>query len=116
MDRLKKRSDFLRVQNNGNKWVSRGMILIVADNDIGKRRFGITVTKKLEKSAVRRNRMKRRLRAIAYDVLPDTARSSMDFILIARQDTSLRLYRDLKNDLEWCLEKLCVAKTKDDDW
>lgn len=106
LDRLQKRSDFLRANNGAAKWVSKSFILLVQPNDKERRRLGITVTKKLEKSAVRRNRMKRRLRAAARDVLPRYAKSGLDYILIARSETSTRPYTDLTRDLKWCLDKL----------
>jgi ribonuclease P protein component len=106
LDRLQKRSDFLRVGANPQKWVAKGMIILSAPNDLPIKRFGITVTKKLEKSAVRRNRMKRRLRAVARDILPGSGKTGMDYVLIARSDTATRPYADLKKDLRWSLEKL----------
>ncbi len=106
LDRLKKRSDFLRVQKQGKKWVAKGLILQLADNGTDRRRLGITVTKRLDKSAVARNRMKRRLRAAAYDILPVNAKKGVDYILIGRADTATRGYKDLQNDLKWCLGKL----------
>ncbi len=106
LDRLQKRSDFLRSQGVAQKWVAKGMIVLTLPNDLSKRRLGITVTKKLEKSAVRRNRMKRRLRAAARDILPTYGKHGMDYILIARKETATRIYTDLKRDLHWCLEKL----------
>jgi ribonuclease P protein component len=106
LDRLQKRSDFLRANGAAAKWVAKGMIVLTLPNDIGRRRLGITVTKKLEKSAVRRNRMKRRLRAAARDILSKDGKPGMDYILIARTETASRIYTDLKRDLHWCLEKL----------
>lgn len=106
LDRLKKRSDFLRLNEGSGKWVSKGFILIARENGLEKARFGVTVTKKLEKTAVGRNRMKRRLRAVAADILPCHARGGVDFILIARADAATREYKDLKRDLKWCLGKL----------
>ena len=106
LDRLQKRSDFLRANGNAVKWVAKGMIVLTLPNDTERRRVGITVTKKLEKSAVKRNRMKRRLRSAARDVLTKHGRKGMDYILIARHETATRIYTDLKRDLHWCLEKL----------
>ena len=110
LDRLQKRSDFLRMNARENtqvaKWVSKGFILLAAPNEHANARYGITVTKKLEKTAVGRNRMKRRLRAVASDILPSVAKAGMDYVLIARADAATRDYADLKKDLKWCLEKL----------
>lgn len=109
LGRLQKRSDFLHVNKNARKWVSKSMIVLAAPNETGAKRFGITVTKKLEKTAVGRNRMKRRLRATAADVLPFSAASAMDYVLVAREGAMLHDYAALKKDLRWCLEKLGYA-------
>lgn len=106
LDRLKKRSDFLSVQGAGRKWVSKTLILQVADNPGAGRRFGLTVSKKTSPSAVVRNRIKRRLRAAARDVLPRGSRAGTDFVLIGRADAATRAYSDITNDLAWCLRKL----------
>ena len=106
LDRLQKRSDFLRLNDGAAKWVSKGFILLAKANERENARVGITVTKKLEKTAVGRNRMKRRLRALAADILPNYAQSGMDYILIARAEAATRAYADLQKDMKWCLEKL----------
>lgn len=106
LDRLQKRSDFLRLNDGADKWVSKAFILLSKENELGKARFGITVTKKLDKRAVGRNRIKRRLRAVAADILPHNAKAGRDYIFIARADAASREYDDLKKDLKWCLGKL----------
>lgn len=115
LGRLKKRSDFLRVQRQGRKWVSRGLILQVKDNSDQERNVGITVTRKVSVSAVVRNRIKRRLRAVAADVLPEYAVKGYDYILVGRIETERRLYSDLKNDLKWCLKKLNLKNKANED-
>lgn len=110
LDRLRKRSDFLCAQSQGKKWVAKGFVLQVVPNQSGQRRFGLTVSKKLSKSAVIRNRARRRLRALAYDVLPSYGCDNMDYVLIGRQDVLVRSYEELTKDLKWCLRKLeCTA-------
>lgn len=111
LERLLKRSDFLLANAKGQKWVSKSMIVLARPNDTNLRRVGITVTKKLEKTAVGRNRMKRRLRAASADILPNYARAGMDYVLIARSETATRPYGDLQKDLRWCLEKMGHAET-----
>lgn len=117
---LKKRPEFLRVQNGGRKWVSPGVIVMAAarpqgaedDNQRESLRFGLTVTKKLSKSAVVRNRMRRRLRAAALDVLPAKAARNHDYVLIARPETGDYPYDKLCSDLKWCLKRLsCLIDT-----
>lgn len=110
LGRLKKRSDFLRVGREGRKWVAKGLIVQAAENGLRESRFGLTVTKRLSKSAVVRNRVKRRLRAAACDILASRAQQGFDYVLIGRPETEKRLYRDLCKDLEWCLGKLGILK------
>lgn len=103
---IKKRSDFLNIQGQGRKWVSHGLILQTKSNDILIKRVGFTVTKRVDKSAVKRNRIKRRLRAVAKDVLPQYAKESQDYILVGRKETLTRPYQSLCKDLRWCLRKM----------
>lgn len=110
LDRLKRRSDFLRVQAAGRKWVSTTLILQVAENDTGTCRFGITVSKKTSKSAVVRNRIKRRLRAVLLDVLPGHAKSGIDYVVIGRAVAETKAYADLEKDLIWCLKRMELQK------
>lgn len=111
---LKKRAEFLRVQNNGQKWTAPGVILMAspAADQSGQVRFGLTVTKKLSKSAVVRNRIRRRLRAVALDILPPHAKKGVDYVLIGRHGTDDLSYGKLCGDLKWCLKRLsCLNET-----
>lgn len=107
---LKKRSDFTNVAAKGRKWVSHGLILQVIPNAMDQKRIGFTVSKKVDKSAVKRNRIKRRLRAVAADILPPQALDNMDYVLIGRALTATRPYEKLCQDLTWCLSKLNCLK------
>lgn len=109
---LRQRAEFLRVQSAGRKWVSPGVILMVAPSQAETVKFGLTVTKKLSKSAVVRNRIRRRLRAAAYDVLPQKAKTGVDYVLIARPESEHLPYDKLCGDLGWCLKRLeCLKDT-----
>ncbi len=110
LKRLIKRADFLKIAKQGQKCVTHGVILQVMPNDLGYARVGFTVTKKLESSAVRRNRIKRRLRAAAADTLSKHAKISCDYILIGRPLTATRPYATLCGDLKYCLEKTGYLK------
>lgn len=112
LGRLKKRSDFLCVQQQGQKWISKGIIIEICPNQELGFRYGLTVSKKVSKLAVMRNRIKRRLRAVAHEVLPAYAKQNLDVVLIGRQGSDERLFEDLKNDLIWCLKKLGIDKNE----
>jgi len=108
--RLKKRSDFLRVQQSGKKWVAKGLIVEVVDSAYDKPHYGITVSKKTSKLAVTRNRIKRRLRSVIKEVFPQYTEHHIDIVVIGRIAAEKREYSDLKQDLVWCLGKLGYQK------
>ena len=70
-------------------------------------RIGITVTKKIG-GAVVRNRMKRRFRALAAEILPGQGVSGADHVLIGRAGGVERDYDKLRAELATALAK--VAK------
>lgn len=102
---LTDRRSFLDIQSNGKKWVSHGLIVQIKENDLGIKRVGFTVSKKVDKSAVKRNRIKRRLRAVAADILSVHAQESCDYILVGKKASATRPYDSMINDLKWCLKK-----------
>ena len=61
-------------------------------------RLGLTASKKIG-NAVRRNRTRRRLRALARTELAKRARPGTDYVMIARHDTAERSWDDLVADL-----------------
>jgi ribonuclease P protein component len=115
---LKKRPEFLAV-NAGARAAKPGFVLLgLARGDsqahIGAEamRFGLTVTKKIG-NAVKRNRARRRLRAIAQSRLPALGRQGWDYVLIARDGAVTRSFAALQNDLESALEMLHKARRPD---
>lgn len=106
LTQITKRADFLKIQSKGRKWVSHGLIVQTMPGQPGEMRIGYTVSKKVDKSAVKRNRIKRRLRAVAADVLPSGAATGHDYILVGRPQTATRSYETLCKDLRWCLRKM----------
>ena len=105
LDVLRARADFLLVQNSGKKWVSPSLILQVRENDVGLTRVGFTVSKKVHKSAVKRNRIKRRLRAVAADILSGHAKAGCDYVLVGRDVTADKSYDALLKDMTWCMKR-----------
>ena len=68
-------------------------------------RLGITVTKKIG-GAVVRNRMKRRFRALARDVLPETGLRGADHVLIGRSGGVERHFATMREELRKALRKI----------
>lgn len=74
--------------------------------DGGPVRVGFTATKKVG-NAVARNRAKRRLRALAREVLNAAGRPGWDYVLVARPGTTATLPFDtLRRDLIGALDRL----------
>jgi len=103
---LTKRRDFLAA-NSGKRAPMPGFVLLVRrrDDDDPAMRIGYTVTKKIG-NAVVRNRIKRRFRALARDVLPDNGVRGADHVLIGRADGLTRDYAQLKADLAKALARV----------
>src|SRR5918997_2941345 len=81
---LRKRADFLAA-NAGKRASGPGFVLMVRDRADGDpaKRVGFTVTKKIG-GAVVRNRMKRRLRALAREIFPARGMVGADHVMIGR--------------------------------
>ncbi len=84
-----------------------GFVLLVRSrgDDDATMRVGFTVTKKIG-GAVVRNRMKRRLRALARELLPAGGIAGADHVLIGREGGIERPFSALKDELLNALRKL----------
>ncbi len=95
------------------KWVAPGLILQARRHDSRQHppepgpvvRFGLTASKKVG-NAVARNRARRRLRAAAMELLAAHGAPGYDLVLIARSETLVRGYADLKADITLGLKRL----------
>lgn len=74
-------------------------------HSVGSFRFGYTVTKKLG-GAVRRNRIRRRLRAAVEAVAGDYCRPGFDYVLVAKPVASTRPFDQLKRDLSEAFQRV----------
>ena len=104
--RLRKRADFLAA-NGGRRSSAPGFVLLVRDRSDGdpSKRIGVTVTRKIG-SAVVRNRMKRRLRALAREILPSGGFAGADHVLIGRSGGIERDYGKMRQELATALDRL----------
>jgi ribonuclease P protein component len=103
--RLVRRSEFLAA-NSGKRVPMPGFVLLVRAREDGDAAMGIgfTVTKKIG-GAVVRNRMKRRFRALAREVLPEMGQVGADHVLIGRSGGIERDYALLGAELRKALAK-----------
>ena len=87
-----------------------GFVLLVRPRNDGDSimRIGFTVTKKIG-NAVVRNRMKRRFRALAREILADQGIAGADHVLIGRAGGIERDYASLASELKRALKKVTAA-------
>jgi len=106
LNTLTRRADFLAA-NSGKRAPMPGFVLLVRDrnDDDSMMRIGYTVTKKIG-GAVVRNRMKRRLRALARELLPESGIRGADHVLIGRAGGIERDFATLRAELLKALAKL----------
>ncbi|WP_166646252.1 ribonuclease P protein component [Zavarzinia compransoris] len=110
--RLKTRQEFLAVAGARRKFTTPGLMLQAMarpDSDAAAARVGFTASRKVG-NAVTRNRAKRRLRALAAEVIGNRAFGATDYVLVCRQETAVRPYGDLRRDLEQALARLKLLK------
>jgi ribonuclease P protein component len=103
---IKKRADFLAA-NAGLRASTPGFVLLVRDrkdND-PRMRVGFTVTKKIG-GAVVRNRMKRRFRALAREIVTAQGIPGADHVMIGRANGVERDFGLLRSELAGALDRL----------
>jgi len=103
---IKKRADFLAA-NGGLRTTTPGFILLVRDrkDSDSAMRVGFTVTKKIG-GAVIRNRMKRRFRALAREIVPAKGFAGADHVMIGRAKGIEREFDLLRSELAKALDRL----------
>ena len=118
VQRLTRRSEFLKVASGRRKSVAPGLILQAMSQTGGPQaegpegasvRVGFTASRKVG-NAVARNRARRRLRAVAAQVLPAHAAIGHDYVVIARLETLERPFDELLGDLTAGLKRLGVYR------
>ena len=116
--RLLQRADFLRLREIGSKAVACSLVLQAARHpsvspdftpEESAIRLGFTTSKKLG-NAVTRNRIRRRLKAVADDVMPPIARRGYDYVIIGRKAALDRTYEELTRDLRYALRRIHAAE------
>jgi ribonuclease P protein component len=102
---MTRRAEYLKA-NGGSRASAPGFLLLVRRRDDGssQMRIGITVSKKVG-NAVVRNRMKRRFRELARQILPERGIAGADHVLIGRASGIERDWDALKADLVRALER-----------
>ena len=105
MRTIPSRSGFVAAQSKGEKALSRGLVIQAIENEASHWRVGLTATKKIG-NAVKRNRARRRMRALARNYLAPVAQPGTDYVLIARHDTVTADWQDMAKGLQKAISYL----------
>lgn len=107
---LKRRADFLAAAASGFKFVKPSLIVQARKREASELaltpiRIGFTATRKLG-GAVVRNRVKRRLRAAAAQLLLELGQPGCDYVFIGRDPAFRGTFDDLIRDMKHALRRL----------
>ncbi len=97
VNRLLKNRDFTKIIKNGNKYHTPTLSFYYAKNQNNNFRIGITISKKVSKLAVVRNRIKRQLTAI-LDNHYDTNKK-LDIVIIVKPNSIDNTFEGFKSEI-----------------
>ena len=94
---LKKNKDFQLVYKCGKSYANKYLVMYIKENNTGKNRLGISVSKKVGNSIVR-HRLTRLIRE-SYRLQEARFRCGIDIVVIARIGAKGRTYKDIESAL-----------------
>lgn len=94
---LKKNRDFQNVYRMGKSYANRYLVMYVLENQTGKNRIGISVSKKVGNSVIRHHLT--RLIRESYRLHEDMFYSSLDIVVIARTTARSISYHEVESAL-----------------
>ncbi|GIW21575.1 MAG: ribonuclease P protein component [Candidatus Sericytochromatia bacterium] len=107
--RVKKKKDFEKIYKFGKCVASKYLIMYYVENNLSFQRSAFSISKKVSKKAVCRNKVKRRLSSIFYKKI-SFIRDSFDFLFIAKKDILNLSYKELENNINMLIKKAGLEK------
>ncbi|MBI4336868.1 MAG: ribonuclease P protein component [Chloroflexi bacterium] len=101
LQRLRRRQDFLIVQQQGRSWANSLLVLKAHPNGTAQSRIGLVVSKRIGKAVVR-NRVKRRLREL---LRPAPLRPGWDVVVTARPPAARATWQQLRGSVDLLLRR-----------
>lgn len=112
LSRIKKKKEFQDVQENGQKLFTKHFIIFCLKGETSQNKIGITISKKVDKRAVVRNKLKRYVREI-YRVNKEKLQGEYKIIVIAKKNAGSLSYADVKKEFLGCLAFNNILKKYD---
>ena len=106
--RIGRRDNIEDIKENGQTIDGRLLIIRVRKNDLDYNRYAVNVSKKMEKSAVKRNRVRRQIQeVIRLNEKSDTiTQKSLDIVIFARKSLMKLKYSEIETTLIETLKTL----------
>lgn len=101
--RLKKNAHFNFVYKKGSKSFSKALTLVFVKTKYSFPKVGFSISKKIG-NAVQRNLIKRRLRSILKDSLPNLS-MNYNYVFVAKEGIAELSFSDLCNEVKALLQK-----------
>jgi len=108
--RLPLKTEFGRIKKQGRLYHSQSFSLLLAKQS-GDSRFAFVVSKKIDKRAVKRNRVRRLLTESVRSLLP-RLKSGMDVIFLAKKEITGRDFSQLSKEVNSMFTKLQLLKNE----
>lgn len=96
--RLRNKRDIERCQRRGDKLYAKHFLLLIYPSDTGASRLAVAVTTKLEKRAVVRNLIKRRIREVFRSARGGFAKP-IDVVVVARRGVQQCEFNDYQREI-----------------
>ena len=111
--RLRKSREFLRLRDKSTKIYATHFLILIAPSQTKVSRLGITVSSKIDKRAVVRNKIKRRIRDI-FRNNRTLLREPFDIVIIARKNAGALNFDEFKQEILGALRsKRFIVKEHD---
>jgi len=102
--RLRKKSDFDSVYKKGRCYPGKDLLVYVLVSDLPSRRCGFSISKKVSKKAVERNKLKRQLSFIFLEESKEI-KNCIDIVFVVRKNLLNLNYLEIKTVVKNLLDK-----------
>ena len=96
--RVRNKRDFQRIQGGGRRLHGRNLLVLVCDSTVENSRLGLVVSRRVDKRAVVRNRIKRRLREI-FRLNHSRLLKPVDIVIVARREAALAEFSEIEREI-----------------